>query len=404
MTAAIGSASAAPLSAVEGVQFTMPLAADPTDCRASIVVINWGDGSPSTTGGRSNGTIDGTHTYAEAGTYDGSVAYTGTSFTEQPCAGSIPFQVAVADGQLTARALDVSAGTRNSFSGPLATFTDANPAAPVSDFSAQIDWGDGTRSTGTVTGSGGSFVVNGDHAYKRPGTFAVGVTISDRDGAGASTRGVASVASGDPRSSLPGPATPIYGQRSELRRLKGRVLVRLPGAKGFVPLDGLSSVPFGSVIDALHGVVQVISAASTDSKATQSARFYEGVFQLDQPAGFYITPVRPARTGRLGPYTLLRLVGDGFGHCTGRAGRARATIARMKRSPRSVRHLWGSGHGHFMTIGRTASAAVRGTIWLTDDRCDGTLVRVARGIVQVSDFPHHRTVAVRVGHEYQARG
>ena len=44
-----------------------------------------------------------------------------------------------------------------------------------------------------------------------------------------------------------------------------------------------------------------------------------------------------------------------------------------------MRHLWGDGKGDFQTRGRGAAATVRGTIWLTEDRCDGTLVRVRRG-------------------------
>ena len=43
---------------------------------------------------------------------------------------------------------------------------------------------------------------------------------------------------------------------------------------------------------------------------------------------------------------------------------------------------------------------MRGTKWLTADRCDGTLVRVERGKVDVDDLvrPHRRkTSAVRAG-------
>jgi hypothetical protein len=48
--------------------------------------------------------------------------------------------------------------------------------------------------------------------------------------------------------------------------------------------------------------------------------------------------------------------------------------------------LWGSGKGQFRTKGRYAAATVRGTIWLTADRCDGTFVRVRRGVI-VSNIP-----------------
>jgi hypothetical protein len=50
-----------------------------------------------------------------------------------------------------------------------------------------------------------------------------------------------------------------------------------------------------------------------------------------------------------------------------------------------------------------ASSPVRGTRWLTEDRCDGTLTRVASGAVAVFDRSRHKTVIVRAGRSYLAR-
>jgi archaeosine-15-forming tRNA-guanine transglycosylase len=69
-----------------------------------------------------------------------------------------------------------------------------------------------------------------------------------------------------------------------------------------------------------------------------------------------------------------------------------------------VRRLWGRDRGgRFRTHGRHSQATVRGTRWLTVDRCDGTLTKVTRGAVSVRDFVRHRTVLVRSGHSYLAR-
>jgi hypothetical protein len=68
-----------------------------------------------------------------------------------------------------------------------------------------------------------------------------------------------------------------------------------------------------------------------------------------------------------------------------------------------VRRLWGSGTGAFRTRGRYAAAVVRGTVWLVQDFCDGTLTRVAQGSVSVRDFVRHRTVTVVAGRRYFAR-
>jgi hypothetical protein len=68
-----------------------------------------------------------------------------------------------------------------------------------------------------------------------------------------------------------------------------------------------------------------------------------------------------------------------------------------------VRQLWArDDHGRFTTYGLTSVATVRGTVWLTQDRCDGTLTRVLRGRVLVHDRVLHRTVVLTAGREYVA--
>jgi hypothetical protein len=68
-----------------------------------------------------------------------------------------------------------------------------------------------------------------------------------------------------------------------------------------------------------------------------------------------------------------------------------------------VRRVWGRGRGRYRTRGRYSSGVVRGTTWLTEDRCDGTLTRVVTGTVVVRDFGLRRTVVVRAGEQYLAR-
>jgi ferric-dicitrate binding protein FerR (iron transport regulator) len=82
--------------------------------------------------------------------------------------------------------------------------------------------------------------------------------------------------------------------------------------------------------------------------------------------------------------------------------RKKASASRTQNS-RTVRQLWGNGKGNFRTDGRYASATVRGTNWLTADRCDGTQIRVRQGVVQVQDIPNRRTVTVRAGRTYLAK-
>ena len=62
--------------------------------------------------------------------------------------------------------------------GTVAEFRDALTTTPASGFTATIAWGDGTSTAGTITGSGGSFLVGGAHAYGEEGSFPVTVTMS----------------------------------------------------------------------------------------------------------------------------------------------------------------------------------------------------------------------------------
>jgi hypothetical protein len=81
----------------------------------------------------------------------------------------------------------------------------------------------------------------------------------------------------------------------------------------------------------------------------------------------------------------------------------RRTSSAAQTTPTTVRRLWGKGKGSFRTRGRYSSATVRGTTWLTADRCDGTLVRVFQGVIEVRDFRLKKTVRVPRGKSYVAK-
>ena len=65
-----------------------------------------------------------------------------------------------------------------------------------------------------------------------------------------------------------------------------------------------------------------------------------------------------------------------------------------------MRRLWGEGKGSFRTAGRRSTATVRGTQWLVEDRCDGTLTRVKRGRVDVRDIRLKKTIRLRAGKRF----
>jgi FG-GAP-like repeat len=76
-------------------------------------------------------------------------------------------------------AQDIAPNANQAFSTTVATFTDSDTTAVTGDFAAAIDWGDGQTTTGTVSGSNGSFTVTGSHTYTAGGQDAMTVTLSD---------------------------------------------------------------------------------------------------------------------------------------------------------------------------------------------------------------------------------
>jgi uncharacterized repeat protein (TIGR01451 family) len=173
-------------------------------------VIAWGDGSSSTvTGGGivalggGSFAVLGSHTYAEDGTYTLSVQVLDDGGASASASGTI----AVADAPLSAPTIVSPGATEDLSTGnvEVATFHDANLRAPVSDFTALIDWGDGSSST--VTGPGivalgrGNFAVMASHTYAEEGTDTLSVQVLDAGGSSASTSATVAVADA-PLSSL----------------------------------------------------------------------------------------------------------------------------------------------------------------------------------------------------------
>lgn len=156
-----------------------------------------GDGT--TSGGTSDGStgIQGTHTYAEEGTYAGSVSYAYVALRSCPSGTqTASFEATVQDGALGGTGRDVAGTAGQSVSGVVAHFSDANPAADARDFSAQISWGDGSTTAGTITAAaGGGFDVTGTHTYdSADSAYPVNTTVADVGGASTSAYSFAQIA------------------------------------------------------------------------------------------------------------------------------------------------------------------------------------------------------------------
>ncbi|MFI5008757.1 MAG: PASTA domain-containing protein [Solirubrobacterales bacterium] len=187
--------------------------------------VSWGDGasSPATIiglGGEQGYDVSTTpHVYAE----EGSFTLTVTIEDIGGAHASVSIPVSVLDLPLTATpvsALSVSGLGNAPFTGRLASFTDADPAAQAGNYTAQILWGDGSGSDGTIAvASAGVFAVDGAHIYTQSGIYTVKVLM--RDGGGQSALAQVSLtATVTPAVASPLPALP----RCVVPNLKGRSL------------------------------------------------------------------------------------------------------------------------------------------------------------------------------------
>src|SRR5262249_46531803 len=126
-----------------------------------------------------------------------------------------------------------------------------------------------------------------------------------------------------------------------------------------------------------HGVMELSSVPKAGA-AAQTSRFYAGQFKVTQP----------------GSVTQLAL--------TQPLASCRGASAAAKKKP-LTRRLWGNGKGSFRVSGQYSAATVRGTKWLVEDSCAGTLTRVVSGVVSVRDSVRHKTILLRAGKKYLAR-
>jgi hypothetical protein len=184
---------------------------------------------------------------------------------------------------------------------------------------------------------------------------------------------------------VPGPPRPVFDRTATVQTVSGTVFVKTPSSANFTPLTSPAGVPMGTTIDTTNGTVQLTSANANGR--TESGRFYSGVFKLTQ------TKTRSRlKRHRVVSVTVLSLGGGPSIGCAAGGAPVFASGAAA-----SGRRLWGDAHGNFRTRGRYASATVRGTRWLIEDTCAGTLVKVARGVVAVEDLRTHKTVLVPAG-------
>lgn len=292
------------------------------------------------------------------------------------------------------------------------TSFDASASSDPDGTVARYDWdfGDGTSAPDAGPAP--------THVYTAPGTRTVTLTVTDADGTsaaalwtgtrmlrngGPSARAAQSVTTATVPPFQPDPdpqpqPRPNKGRSVTVVAERGTILVRVPGSRRYVPIESLTEIPLGSIIDARKGRARIRTEVDARTGRTESSVFYDWFFRILQTKG--AKPITEARLVRgsflgCGP-TRTRSASASIATLAAAAGELRAvSAATRRRSKRKVRQLWGRGTGSFRTGGKRSSATVRGTWWLVQDRCDGTLTRVKVGRVDVRDFRLRKTIRLR---------
>jgi hypothetical protein len=212
-----------------------------------------------------------------------------------------------------------------------------------------------------------------------------------------------------------GPGEPQLGETANLLPVTGTVFVKLPkGSRsapaflsrlditkgaGFIPVTEARQIPIGSQLDARRGTVDLVAGAANPG-ITQTVRLSGAVFNLDQ-----------ADSGLHKGLTTFTLKAGAFPGapnykgCPATLKGHKSTTAQVSKSPKAALQTLKAKdqHGKFRTSGKYSAGTVRGTSWSTTERCDGTLTKVKRGIVDVRDFALRKTIAVKAGHRYLAK-
>jgi hypothetical protein len=159
----------------------------------------------------------------------------------------------------------------------------------------------------------------------------------------------------------------------------GTVLVKPAGANAFEPLVGSEQISVGSVLNTRAGEVRIVSQAPGEAGGTREAIFSEGKFKVKQSDEGKFT-------------TTVRLVGPD--PCDVAKAARGGIVNKVRSKSKRRRHR---------SRGRHAAGSVRGTEWLTEERCAGTYFEVFEGTVLVKEFATGNKIRLDAGESYLAK-
>ena len=250
------------------------------------------------------------------------------------------------------------------------TYTDDSSICTAGVYAGLFEPADGGRVTIQIAAGQSSYVSATSNGIRSqafgswPGSFTVVGAAPIPPGGGGG--GTTTTTGGGGR------ATPPTGTATGTVLVNGR------------PFTG-GAIPYNSTVDVTNGRLKLTADTGT---LTVFGAGVSAVFKLLRG------------TDQKKPIVEMRLVKGDFSVCP---KRKKSSAGKTTAATSTVRQLWGQGKGSFRTRGRYAAATVRGTYWLTRDRCDGTLVKVNQGVIQVNDLPKRTQVTVRAPRSYLAK-
>ena len=402
--------AASSVNAIAGVSFAGPVAtftdANPfgkvSDFSATVT---WGDGTATpgvVSAGPSGGfVVTGPHTYAAAGTYPTTIAITdvdGASTTAHGTAivGARPSQVVTGPPGVKGSATAGFAGSVNP-DGAATTahfeygldrrYVTPGGSGPQYDHSTPSQSVGSDFTSHSVSASVSGLVPNALYHVRLVATNAAGTT----DGPDMTFT----------THRAPAPGAPGLGKTFNVSST-GLVLIEVNGV--FIPVTELTKIKNGTIINALHGTLNVTTALPAVQHASIAAKKKPKTIKTQQGKfGGAVFKVTQARSGLA---TLALVEGAKFKgaptYASCKTKKGKAVTAAL--SAKTLQLLKGKdNHGKFRTKGRYAAATTRGTVWSVADRCDGTLTHVTKDSVTVNDFVRHKTIILRAGHSYLAK-
>src|SRR5262249_15908650 len=166
--------------------------------------IDWGDGTVTVVpaadiqqiGNTNEFQILGSHLYEHDGVYQVTVTVTDADLPPPLVTVVASAPAFIADAPLsTPGGIPVAATEGLALTNvPVFSFVDTNPFGRISDFTASIEWGDGTIGLGTITQPGGvgtPFIVTGNHTYLHNGSYTIKTVVIGSTISGTATAVVA---------------------------------------------------------------------------------------------------------------------------------------------------------------------------------------------------------------------